>query len=113
MRQTARAERNDLARKATHVGLFAGAHVLHASATAVLLWTFAGPIDWWPLKAVIGLVVGAPWLVWLIRLPWTVRDLVGTVMARTIDPEALRVDEPETDTERADAGDTEREPLAA
>ena len=113
MRETARAERSDLARKATHVGLFAGAHALHAAATAVLLWTFAGPVDWWPLQAAIGLVVGAPWLVWLIRLPWTVRDLVGTVTARTIDPEALRADDLGTDTGRADAGDAEREPLAA
>ena len=89
MRAVSETEGNELLRKATHLGRFVGAHVLHASATAVLLWTFLGPVGPWPVKAAIGLVVGAPWLVWLVMWPWTVRDLVGALSRRPVAREAV------------------------
>ena len=71
--------------------MFVGALVLHVPAGAVLLWTFAGPVDSWLAKAIVGLVVGAPWLLWLVRMPWAARDLVRALSRRTPAPETARV----------------------
>ena len=87
MRSLPGPEGNDRVEKATHVAMFVGALVLHGLASAVLLWTFAGPVDSWLAKAIVGLVVGAPWLLWLVQMPWAARDLVRALSRRTPAPD--------------------------
>ena len=99
-----------LAGKAARVGLFVGAQLMHVAATAVLLWTFAGGVAPWPLKALVGLVVGAPWLTWLVRLPWTVRSLVQTLSRRAVPAEPVGVGAVRGVVEAADAAELDAGP---
>ena len=94
MRAIPEHERADRTDRAKRVGLFVGALAAHALATVALARVFAGDSDVpWPVQGVVGLLVGAPWLVWTLRLPWTVRDLFRSAPrsladAPSIDPRA-------------------------
>ena len=96
MRTTPGSRSAERAEKATHVGTFVGALAVHALASAVLVWTFGGAVDSWLVKGPIGFVVGAPWLLWLVRMPWAARDLFRALSRRPV-AEHVRETDPGTD----------------
>ena len=91
-------ERADRAERARRVGAFVAAFAFHALVTVALARVFAGDSGApGPVRSIVGLLVGAPWLVWSLRLPWTVRDLFRSA------PRSL-ADAPPADPRAGDPG---------